>query len=113
MRDADARVRVVAPASKMSPLEWLTSDEDQAREEAEERAARATEAVGEVAHAEAEVGDPDPVAAIEDALRTFPADEILVVTEPGGDQSWLEKDAAREAFERFALPVTHVVARQG
>ncbi len=113
LRGEDARIRVVAPASKMSPLEWLVSDEDEAREEAEERAVRATEAVDEVAPVDARVGDPDPLIAMEDALATFPADEILVVTQRGADESWLEKDAARAAFERFALPVTHVVADQG
>ena len=30
----DAEVRVVAPASDLSPLEWLATDEDEARGEA-------------------------------------------------------------------------------
>ena len=105
----EAQVRLVAPASKMSPLEWLSSDEDAAREEAAGRAQEAAEAVEEVAPTETAVGDPDPVTAIEDALRTFPADEILVVTEPGSEATWLEKDAARDALDRFGLPVRHVV----
>ena len=110
---ADARVRVVAPASKVSPLKWLYSDEDEARAEAEEIAAEATEAVSEVAPVEPEVGDTDPVLAIQDALATFPADEILIVTPPGSDETWLEKDAAGEALERFGLPVSHVVVDPG
>lgn len=110
---ADARVRVVAPASKVSPLKWLYSDEDEARAEAQEMAVEATEAVSEVAPAEAEVGDTDPVLAIQDALATFPADEILIVTPPGSEVTWLEKDAAGEALERFGLPVSHVVVDPG
>ncbi len=109
----DARIRVVAPASKISPLKWLFSDEDEARAEAGETAREATAAVEDVAPAEAEVGDTDPVLAIQDALATFPADEILVVTPPGSEVTWLEKDAAGEALQRFGLPVSHVVVDAG
>jgi hypothetical protein len=109
-RSEDAEVRVVAPAADVSPLEWLASDEDDAREEAAgvaERSARAVAPEAEVA--EAEVGDVDPVQAIEDALREFPADELIVVTRPGSEAGWLEKDAGAEALERFDLPVTRLV----
>jgi hypothetical protein len=110
----DAEVRVVAPASDVSPLEWLATDEDKARGEAAE-VARSAERVAEdeAAHAEAEVGDTDPVQAIEDALRQFPAEEVLVVTPPGDEANWLEQDAAAEASERFGVPVTHLVVQQG
>jgi len=110
---ADARVRVVAPASKVSPLRWILSDEDEARAEAEETAVEATEAVSDVAPAEAEAGDTDPVLAIQDALATFPADEILIVSARGSEATWLEKDAAGEAFERFGVPITRVVVDPG
>ena len=106
----DAEVRVVAPASDVSPLEWLASDEDEAREEAAAKADESARAVAPEARVtDAEVGDTDPVQAIEDALREFPADELLVVTRPGDEAGWLEKGAAREAFERFDVPVTHLV----
>jgi len=61
---------------------------------------------------ETEVGDTDPVQAIEDALRRFPADEVIVVTRPGDEASWLEKDSAEAASERFGVPVTHLVVDQ-
>ena len=99
----DAEVRVVAPASNVSPLRWLANDEDEARGEAEHAAEP------EAAHVEAEVGDSDPVQAIEDALRIFPAEEVLVVTRGGADANWLEKDAAEEASERFGVPITQLV----
>jgi hypothetical protein len=108
--DEEAEVRVVAPASDISPLDWLASDEDAARAEAADVAEEAGRAVApEAREVEARVGDPDPVQAIEDALREFPADELVVVTRPGDEASWLEKDAAAEAFARFDLPVTHLV----
>ncbi len=106
--DESAELKVVAPAAELSPLEWLASDEDEAREEAAETAQRSAEAVDESAPVEVEVGDTDPVQAVEDALRTFPADEVVVVTPPGEQANWLEKDAGEEARRRFGVPVTHL-----
>jgi hypothetical protein len=110
----NAEVRVVATASDLSPLQWLANDEDEARSEAAGVAREAEGAVApEAGRTEARVGDSDPVQAIEDALRTFPAEEIVVVTRPGQDASWLEQDSAEEARERFGVPVTHLVANDG
>jgi hypothetical protein len=55
---------------------------------------------------EARVGDSDPVKAIEDALREFPADEVLVVTRPDDDASWLEEGSGETAQTRFRVPVS-------
>lgn len=111
---ADAEVRIVAPASDLSPLQWLATDEDAARDEAAQIAEAAEQAVEPKAGTvQAEVGDADPVQAIEDALREFPADEVLVVTRPGDEAGWLEQDAAEEASERFGVPVTHLVLDAG
>jgi len=110
----DAEVRVVAPASDLSPLEWLATDEDEARDEAIDIARSAERAVqSEAGRVETEVGDSDPVQAIEDALRQFPADELIVVTRTGDKAGWLEKDSAEEASERFGVPVTHLVVGDG
>jgi hypothetical protein len=107
--DDDTEIRVVAPASDLSPLQWLASDEDSAREEAAEIAGEAASAVQpEAARTDAEVGDTDPVQAIEDALRTFPADEVLVVTHGDDEAGWLEQDFAEEARERFGVPVSRM-----
>ncbi len=68
----DAEIRIVAPASDVSPLQWLASDEDEAREKAAKVASGAAESVEpEAARTGTEVGDTDPVQAIEDALRDF------------------------------------------
>jgi len=103
------RVLVVAPALN-SPLRHLASDEDGARAAAQERleASLARLRAAGVA-AEGEVGDADPLQAIEDALRTFGADELIVSTHPEGRSHWLEKNVVSEARVRFAVPVTHVV----
>jgi hypothetical protein len=52
-------------------------------------------------------GHSDPLAAIQDALREFPADEIVVVTRPEEDTTWLERGTGESG--RFDIPVTHLV----
>lgn len=100
----DADMRVVAPASDISKLDWLTNAEDDARREAAEVAGRTAGQVG----GDAEVGDTDPVQALEDALREYPADEVVVVTAPGEQATWLEDDAGERARERLGVPVRQV-----
>ena len=108
--NGQVEMKVVATASDLSPLDWLATDEDAARAEAESRAVEVGHAVApEADRVEAEVGDTDPVQAIEDALRTFPADELVLVTRRDDDAGWLEEGAADEALARFNLPVTHLV----
>jgi hypothetical protein len=106
--DEDADVRVIAPASGLSRVEWLTSDEDAARADAAARANEAGEAIPATS-VETATGDSDPLLAIEDALRQFAADEIVVVTRPEEDTTWLESGMGDEAQARFVLPVTHLV----
>jgi len=106
----EAEIKVVAPASDVSPLQWLATDEDEARGEAEAIAREAAQAVEpEAERVEAEVGDSDPVQAIEDALRTFPAEEIVLVIRSDDEAGWLEKDADAEVSERFGIPLTRLV----
>ena len=106
----DAEVRVIAPASKVSWLDWLTNDEDAARADAAQRAEAASDAAP-TERVEAKVGDVDPLQAIEDALRTFAADEVLVITAPDQQAEWLEKGLGELAQKRFSVPVTQVVTR--
>jgi hypothetical protein len=93
-----AEVRVVAPA-QVDFLHWYATDEDEASADA----ARRAESVGSdvaplVAEAGAEAGDADPVQAVEDALASFSADEIVVVGERGDE-------ALETSLGRFGLPV--------
>jgi hypothetical protein len=105
----EERVRVVCPAL-MSPVRYFASDEDQARANAQARLERSLAALREAGvTAEGEVGDADPVQSIEDALRTFGADEIIISTHPEGRSVWLERGVVRAARERFDVPITHVV----
>jgi hypothetical protein len=103
----DAEMLVVAPASEISRLDWLTNAEDDARDEAASLAETTAEAIP-TDNVETTVGDSEPLKAIEDALRTFPADEIIVVTRPDDEAGWLEEGGGETAQSRFRLPVTRL-----
>lgn len=105
-----AEVRVVAPAAKISPLDWLTNDEDDARAEAAQAAEGAAEALDGESAVEVDRTSQNTDAAqdIRDALREFPADEIVVVTSPDAEQTWLEEDTVREALAAPGVPVRRV-----
>ena len=105
----DADVLVVAPALNTRLRHW-TSDEDRARAEAQERLDASLAALAQAGvSARGQVGDDDPMQAIDDALRTFGADEIVISTHPPGRSNWLERDLIAHARERFGCPITHVV----
>jgi hypothetical protein len=104
-----AQVLVVTPALN-SPLKHWVSDEDQARAAAPDRLDRSLARLREAdIDARGEIGDGEPLQAIEDALRTFGADEIIISTHPEGRSNWLERGVVSGARERFAVPITHVV----
>ena len=111
--DGTAMVHVVSPALN-SPLRHLASDEGPARAAAQERL---DDSIGKLREegieASGEVGDGDPLQAIEDALRTFGADQIVISTHPEGRSNWLERGLVTQARERFAVPVDHVVVDLG
>ena len=105
----DEHVLVVSPALN-SPLKHWVSDEDGARAAASQRLTESLVKLRSLGvNAEGEVGDADPLQAIEDALRTFGADEIIISTHPEGRSHWLERGVVDRARERFALPLTHVI----
>jgi hypothetical protein len=103
------QILVVCPALNSQVRTWA-SDEDGARAEAQRRLdASLSRLRQDGVQARGEVGDGDPVQAIEDALRTFGADEIVISTHPEGRSHWLERNVVGHARERFDVPITHVV----
>jgi GABA permease len=107
--DVDTHVFVVCPALN-SPLRHWVSDEDKARIAAEERLNTSLSAMRDAGiEARGQIGDSDPLQAIEDAIRIFAPDELIISTHPEGRSNWLERGVVESTRERFALPVTHVV----
>src|SRR5215475_2163229 len=104
-----AQVLVVTPALN-TPLKHWVSDEDQARAAAQDRLDSSLGRLREAGiDARGEIGDGEPLQAIEDALRTFGADEIIISTHPEGRSNWLERGVVSGARARFDVPITHVV----
>jgi hypothetical protein len=92
-------VHVVCPVLT-SPARHWTSDLDGARAEARERLERTLEQLRAAGvEAEGEIGDEDPLRAIEDVLRTFAADGIVVSG---------ERDLVARVRERIALPIARI-----
>ncbi len=103
------QVLVVCPALN-TPFRHWASDEDGARAAAQQRLdASLAQLARDGVAARGEVGDGDPLQAMEDALRTFGADEIVISTHPPGRWHWLERNVVGQARERFDVPITHVV----
>ncbi|WP_354702339.1 hypothetical protein DSM112329_02696 [Paraconexibacter sp. AEG42_29] len=51
----------------------------------------------------------DPLHAISQALRDFPADLVVIATHPASRSAWLAHDVVDRAARAFGLPVAHVV----
>jgi hypothetical protein len=108
--DRRAEVFVVAPALTSSAFKHVAGDVDEAIEEARERLEASIAALrAEGLEASGEVGDSDPNLALEDALRRFPADEVVIATHPPERSRWLERDVVEKARRQVRQPVTHVV----
>jgi hypothetical protein len=107
---AEAEVMVVAPAFAQSALRFWMSDADDAISKADEvRRASVKELDDAGVPATGDTGESDPHTAIEDALKTFDADRIVVFTHPESDQRYREDLDRVELSERFGLPVDHAV----
>jgi GABA permease len=111
--NAPVDVLVVVPALNSRLRHWL-SDIDDAVARAHERLEVAladlrTRGVS----ARGEVGDANPLVAIEDALAHFPASAIVIATLPPGRSNWLERGLIDKARARFDVPVTHLVSSEG
>jgi hypothetical protein len=100
---------VVSPALN-SRLKTWTSDEDPARAAAQKRLEATVRRLASVGiEAQGDVGDVDPLVAVEDAVRRFRPNELVVSTHPKGRSNWLERGVVSALRERYDVPVTHVV----
>lgn len=106
-----AEVVVVAPALARSRLEhWLASDSERRQGEAAVRLEESLRAFGAAGlNVRGHLGDADPLQALDDALRVFDPDEVVISTHPPRRSNWLERQVVRRARERYEVPITHVV----
>ena len=111
LRDGPCHFTLLVPAT--APAEHGTWTEGSARALAQRRLAAALErftAAG--ADAEGVVGDAHPVRAIDDVLLDASFDEIVLSTLPPGVSRWLKLDLPHRVEQRFAVPVTTVIAER-
>jgi hypothetical protein len=109
---ADA-VMVVVPVVRQGVLDWLANDQ-QAFTHAAEVAERTAAALpGETV--DAGPGEADVGLAIDDALATFPADEIVVAVRPEDEERLVESAATHglEGRSIHGVPVRWVVVPDG
>lgn len=105
-------VLVVAPALGSRLSHW--TGDDHARDEADVNLqATVSGLVDAGVSASGKVGSDDPIQAADDALRLFPADEIVFATHPERAANWKERDVVEIARSRYGLPVSHVVVDPG
>jgi hypothetical protein len=107
---AGAELHFVAPILA-SRTHYIASDVDKELDEARERLAAALAwAHAEGIDADGNVGDPNAaLGAIEDSLRVFGADEVIISTHPPGRSNWLETGIVERLREELDLPVTHMI----
>jgi hypothetical protein len=110
--EGPVELTLVVPATAHG-LAWA-ADPDSARPDAEvhlERALATMQRAG-LPVADGRVGDPDPLAAVEDAFNMERYDEIFVSTLPGGISRWLKLDLPSRVERATGLPVRHVIASE-
>ena len=102
--DEDPEVLVLAPALNSTLSHW-TSDVEGSRLDAQRKLVLT---LGALAAAEVEargaVGDPDPLQAVEDTLRDFAADEVIVAI-PSGEPESRARGLLDELRRRLDRPV--------
>jgi hypothetical protein len=104
-----AEVLVISPATNRSKVAFWMSDSDEAIAEAERAQEETVERLEEEGvDAAGSPGDSEPATAIEDALATFRADRIVLVSHPGSERDYREDQGLADAEQRFGVPVTHL-----
>lgn len=111
MKAAEARVEifVVTPALAESGLHHEMADFDSAGREAGHRldaiiAELRASGINAIGH----VGDGDPVTAVGDGLREFPADELVIISHPESQRSYAEQDLWDRLILDFSLPISNI-----
>ena len=104
--DVADEIMVVTP-SLPGRWEWLSSATDKAREQADERLQTVLGHLDDLgAEARGQVGADDPLLALEDAMREFAPDHLLIALRGVDRAGWQERGLLGRVLERFTIPVT-------
>ena len=100
---------LVVPASAHG-MAWAT-DMHAGEREAKRHLRRAVASIEEAGLAvDGRLGDPDPIAAVQDVVNFETFDEAIVSTLPRGLSSWLGLDLPKRVGRTTGLRVRHVIA---
>jgi hypothetical protein len=106
-------VDVLAPVLT-SRMHLGVSDIDRELHQARSRLERSLRwAADEGIVARGEVGDPSVMSAIEDQLRDFGADEVIVVTHPREKETWQEREELERLRRELQVPVVQLEVGAG
>lgn len=107
--EAEVEIFVVTPALAETALHHEMADFDSAIEEAGHRL---DEIISELKqsgiNAIGHVGDGDPVTAVGDGLREFPADELVMVSHPESQRYYGEEDLWDRLTLDYRLPISNI-----
>ena len=110
-RDSRANFTLLIPATHSSGL-LGESDDHMGSAESSAAETRAVLRDAGINLADAKVGDPTPLLAIEDELHAHPEtyDTVILCTFPPGMSRWVRMDTAHQVERRLDIPVDHVIA---
>jgi hypothetical protein len=103
-----SKILVIAPVLP-GRLEWLASDSDRVRYEADERlqtVARQIKTLAPDADETSDVGDDTPYTAFIDAVRRFDPDHILMAMRAADHSAWQERQLTDRVRRAFHIPFT-------
>jgi hypothetical protein len=105
-----AELHIVAPIL-CSRVHYIASDVDQELAEARDRLSTALDwAEAERVAVTGKIGDANAaLGAIEDELRLYGADEVIISTYPRGKSNWLETGIVERLRNELDIPVTHLI----
>jgi hypothetical protein len=104
--DAASDLFVITPILP-GGLQWLVSDTDRARHEADKRLNAVLGHMGEMGlPTGGRVGDETPLTAFADAVADFRPDHILIALRSSEHAGWQERGLLDQIRESFRLPIT-------
>jgi hypothetical protein len=106
--ESASEILVVTPVLP-GRLQWLASDTDRVRHEADERLQTVISHLEELAPEAATtgaIGDETPLSAFADAVRGFQPDHILLALRASDHSAWQERGLTDRVREGFHVPLT-------
>ena len=111
MAAGESTFHIVVPATAPTDHLWTEAEaQNVAQNRLQEALTRFRDLGAEV---DGEVGDGNPMLAVEDAMREGGFDEIILSTLRPGLSRWLKLDLPDRVKAKYAVPVTHLIGETG